>query len=194
MKYILRMMGIGLLLGAVPLPATAQDQDPQQMSAGVRNTESITRRATVEDIDYKDRTVTLKGEDGRVFTVEVGEEARNFNQIKKGDLVTFHYIESLALGLHKSTEPPSVSEQQTLMRAQPGQKPGGTAIKTTQATATVEKIDRKNREVTLQLPGGKIRTVKVAKDLKAFDSLQAGDQVVATYTEAIAIDVTAPMK
>jgi Cu/Ag efflux protein CusF len=182
-----------LLLGTAPLPATAQNQDSQTGPSGMQATESATATATVQGIDYKNRTVTLKGKGGNVFTVQVGEEARNFNQIKRGDLVTFHYRESLALAIHKSDEPPSAQEQETLMRAQPGQMPGGAAIKTTQVT-TVENINRNNREVTLRLPEGKTKTVKVGKGVGAFDRLQRGDQVVATYTEAIAIDVTRPGK
>lgn len=195
MKYGLSTLGACLLLQTVPLPATAQDPvQPARTPSGFQTTESATATATVQGIDHKNRTVTLKGESGKIFTVEVGEEARNFNQIKKGDLVTFHYQESLALAVRKSDEPPSVSEQKALMRAQPGQMPGGAALRTTQATATVENINRNNREVTLRLPEGKTKTLKVGKDVKGFDRLQAGDQVVATYTEAISIDVTRPGK
>lgn len=181
-----------LLLGTWATPAIAQDTDSQNAQPGVESSTSVTAKATVQDIDYKDRTVTLKGESGKIFTVKVGEEARNFNQIKKGDQVTFRHVESLALAIHKSDEPPSATEQQMLLRAQPGEKPAGAEIKTTQVTATVEKIDRDKREVTLRLPEGKTRTLKVGKDVEAFDRLKEGDQVAATFTEAFMIAVTKP--
>jgi hypothetical protein len=144
----------------------------------------------VQDIDYENRTATLKGENGKVFTVKVGEEAKNFKNVKKGDLVTFTREESEALAIHKSDEPPSIREQQTLMRAQPGQRPGAVQTKTTQITATVDSIDRDKREVTLHGPEGNTMTLKVGKDVEAFDRLQPGDQVVATSVETYRIDVT----
>jgi hypothetical protein len=195
MKNVFSTLGACLLLGLAPLPAIAQqDQAPQTPSSGFQATESATAQATVQNIDHKDRTVTLKGQNGKVFTVQVGEEARNFNQVKKGDLVTFHYVESLALAVDKSNEPPSASEQQMLMRAQPGQLPGGAAIQTTQVSATIENINRNTREVTLRLPEGQTKTVKLPKNSDALKRLQTGDQVTATLTDAVAIDVTQPGK
>ena len=194
MNHVMSTMGICLLLGAAPLPITAQDQAPPSTSPGVMATESVTARATVRDIDYKKRTVTLKGEEGKVFTIEAGEQVRNFNQIKKGDLVTLRYRESMALALRKSNEPPSASEQQALLGAPLGEKPAGARITQREVTATVENIDWDKREVTLRLPEDRTRKLRVGKDVEAFDRLQPGDQVVATYTETFEIDVTTPGK
>jgi hypothetical protein len=54
--------------------------------------------ATVEAIDYEKRTVTLKGPQ-RTVTVEVTEEAVNFNKVKVGDTVTIEYSELLAISV-----------------------------------------------------------------------------------------------
>jgi len=192
MKYVLSTLGACLLLGIASLPAVAQGQNQQTAPSGIQATAITTATATVQNIDQKNRIVTLKGEKGRVFTVQVGEEARNFDQLKKGDLVTFHYLESLALALDKAGQAPSANEQQALMRAQPGQMPGGAAIRTTQVNAIVVNINRTTREVTLRLPGGQTKMLKVGRDVTAFERLQKGDLVTATYTEAIGIDVTKP--
>ena len=191
MKYVLLTLGASLLLGTAPQSAMAQGQDQQAAPSGVRTTASATATATVQDIDRNDRTVTLKGEDGKVATIQVGEGAINFDQLKKGDLVTFHFMESEALALDKSGEPPTANEQHALLRAQPGQMPGGMAITTTQVTAVVKNINQLTREVTLSLPEGKIKKIKAEKDID-LDRLHAGDQVAATYTSAIAIEVTRP--
>jgi hypothetical protein len=45
-------------------------------------------RAVVEDIDYEDRTVDLRGPRGNVITVDVDNNVENFKNIKKGDEVT----------------------------------------------------------------------------------------------------------
>jgi len=111
---------------------------------------------------------------------------------KKGDQVTAQYTESLALAIRKSSEPPSTSQQESLTRAKPGEKPGGKQILTTEITATVEKIDQDKREVTLRGPEGNVRKLKVSKDVKGFDTLKQGDQIVATYTEEFTIAVRSP--
>src|SRR5262245_53627496 len=159
---------------------------------GIKASESMTIKATVEDVDSATRTVTLKGEGGKTVEVKCGDEVRNFDQIKKGDQVKVKYYQSVALGLRKSDEPPSADEQRAVLRAEPGQKPGGAVIKTEQVSATIENVDKAKREVTLKGPEGKTKTVKVGDEVKNFGALKEGDQVVATVTEALAIDVTSP--
>lgn len=156
----------------------------------IKESDSMTIKATVEDIDPSERTVTLKGEGGKTVTVKCGDEVRNFDQIKKGDQVTAKYYQSIALGLRKSDEPPSAEEERAVMRAEPGQKPGAVAMKTVHVNATIESIDRATREVTLKGADGKTKTVKVPDGLKNFDSLKKGDQVVATVREALALAVS----
>jgi plasmid maintenance system killer protein len=55
-------------------------------------------------------------------------------------------------------------------------------------TATVEAIDAKKNRVTLKGPEGKTQEIKV-KDPKNLVNVKVGDQVVLTYTEALAISV-----
>lgn len=47
-------------------------------------------QARVDAIDYAKRTVTLKTDKGSV-TLEVGPQAKNFDQVKVGDTVTADY-------------------------------------------------------------------------------------------------------
>lgn len=57
--------------------------------------------ATVEAIDYKARTVTLRGPEGNVRTLKVGPEAKHFGQVKKGDQVTANLTEATAISVTK---------------------------------------------------------------------------------------------
>ncbi len=59
--------------------------------------ETIEILANVEDIDYKKRTVTVKGPEGDVRTLKVGKDVKNFKEVKKGDQVVLMYTEVLAL-------------------------------------------------------------------------------------------------
>ena len=138
--------------------------------------------------------MTLQGEKGNIVTLQIGDEVKNFDQIKKGDHVTAQYKELLAVAVRKSNEPPSATEQETFSSAQPGEKPGGMAIRTTPISAEVEKIDRNKREVMLRGPEGNTKKLKIGKNVEGFDKLTEGDRVVATYTEEFTIAVTPPEK
>ena len=71
------------------------------MPAGVI-AETTTLRASVESIDHTNRNVTLIGPEGNTMTVKVGEGAKHFNQIKKGDKVVATLTEALAISVTKS--------------------------------------------------------------------------------------------
>jgi Cu/Ag efflux protein CusF len=102
------------------------------------------------------------------------------------------YVQALALELHKSVNggklgQPIVKEE--AVRAAPGSKPAGAMERTVSLTANITKVDMKTQMVTLKGPN---RTVEVkVKDLEMLKKLKVGDQVDATFTEAIAMQVTA---
>ncbi len=56
-------------------------------------------RAVVENIDYENRTVDLRGPRGNVITVEVDDRVQNIKNIKKGDEVSAKYTEAVALSV-----------------------------------------------------------------------------------------------
>ncbi len=66
----------------------------------VANTFQI--QANVEGINYKKRTVTLKGPEGNIQTYKVGKEVKNFKQVKKGDQVVLQVTEAIALEVEKN--------------------------------------------------------------------------------------------
>jgi hypothetical protein len=171
--------------------ATAQEKPEMKPTGkpGAVVAEGVSITATVEAIDYDKRTVDLKGPKGRVVTLKVGPEAKNFNQVKVGDRVTAKYFESTAIAVRKAGEPPFAEETKAVQRAAPGGKPGAIAIDTTEMTARVEDIDYKTRTVTLRGPQQKTATVKVDKSVKRFNEVKKGDEIVIRHTEAIAIDV-----
>lgn len=59
-------------------------------------------------------------------------------------------------------------------------------------TATIEAIDKATRTVTLKGPKGNSIEVKAPEAMQGFDRLKVGDQVSATYFEAIAAHVRRP--
>ena len=193
MKSIITTLGVcALLTGAAQL--LAQEETNTNKSPEIKSEQTKTIRATVEKINKDKREVTLKGESGKTVTIKVPETARNFDQIKIGDLVTAKYTESVALSVRKSDEPPSATGREAITRAPLGEKPAAQRTATFQLNATIEKIDRDDRELTLMGPDGDARVVKVPEEVKRFDSLKEGDQVVITATESFAIEVSTPEK
>jgi hypothetical protein len=58
-------------------------------------------------------------------------------------------------------------------------------------TATIEAIDKASRTVTLKGSQGSVET-KVGDQMEGFNTLKVGDQVTATYFEAVAVNVRKP--
>ena len=144
--------------------------------------------ATVQAIDLNTRIVTLKGPKGEVRDIKVGEEAVNLPQVKVGDLVTVKYYESLAIEVMKPGAVSGAGEKQAIVRAKPGEMPGGMAARQSTVTATVTAIDKKKGTISLKGPEGKTVVAK-AEDPRNLDKVKVGDELMITYTEALAISV-----
>jgi hypothetical protein len=144
--------------------------------------------ASVEAIDPAKRTVTLKGPEGKVTTITAGAAVKNFDQIKVGDFVVVGYIEALTLELKKGgTAIRQRTERDVGVAAKPGERPAGAVGTETTVIADVIAVDAKKQVVTLKGPE---RTVELKlRDPKQFNLVKVGDQVEATYTEAVAISV-----
>ena len=181
------LLVLSVFVGLSANQALAQEKKPTDRP-GVVMAEGSSITATVEAIDYDKRTVDLKGPKGNVVTLKVGPEAKNFNQVKVGDRVTAKYLESTAIQVRKPNEPPFA--QSNVEVARKGEKqPGGVAVATAEMTAVVEDINYKTRTVTLRGPQQKTVTLKVDKDVKRFNEVKKGDEIVVRRTEALAIDV-----
>jgi hypothetical protein len=173
--------------------ALAEDKAPAAKPAtkkdSVKRERTVTATAIVQAINLDKRIVTLKGPEGKVFDLKVGEEARNLPQVKVGDEVTVKYYESIAYRLLKPGEAPVPTQEAVVAgRAKPGEKPAGLVGQEMTITATIEAIDTKAQTATLKGPEGRSFTVK-AQDPKNLTRVKVGDQVVITYTEAFAIAV-----
>jgi len=153
---------------------------------------TITFQATVESINYKARTVKLKGPQGKIVDVKVSDVVKNFDQINKGDLVNVEYYKSVALFVRKANEAPVAEEEGAVLTAPKGEKPAGVEAEVLSITATVEVIDYDKRIVVLKNAEGDLSAYNVPESVKRFKEIKAGDEVVLQITEALAIAVTKP--
>jgi len=193
MKKIWSGAAVLVLAVMLAVPAMAAEEQKTDRPGGMR-VESTIVRSTVETIDYKTRTVTLRGEKGGLVELIVGEEARNFNQMKKGDIVTFTYTEGVAVDVQKASEAPKMVETESIKRAKLGEKPGGSIETVGFMTAHVEAIDYKTRLVTLKMPEGNTLRFTAGDQVKRLNEINKGDEVVVEYMQKISIKVESPKK
>jgi Cu/Ag efflux protein CusF len=177
---------------SVGVGAMAQDKAPAKAKSGKRE-RMVTLTGTVEAVDLANRVVTIKGSKGRVIDLKVGPEAKNLDQVKVGDKVVAKYYESIAFRMKKPGEAEGVTSEQAVAKAKPGEVPAGVVANQVTITATIEDISPKKTYVTLKGPEGKTVDVKVM-DPKNIEGLKVGDQVVITYTQALAIALDKPKK
>ncbi len=186
------VLGIAIaVLSTLALPVSAQTSTVTAASAPGKGTvaETVTAQATITAIDKKTRDVTLKGSEGDELTVTAGPEVKNFDNMKVGDKVNVEYAQALTLELKKGGGlVVQRTEQSGGVRAQPGEKPGGAVGRQIKVVADV--IDLDPAKQTIKLKGPK-RTVDLhIADPEQFKRVAKGDQVEATYTQAVAIAVT----
>jgi Cu/Ag efflux protein CusF len=191
MKKMWSGAAVVVLVGMLVVPAMAAEKTQSDRPGGTI-VESTTIKATVESIDFNTRTVTLKGEKGSMVELIVGEEARNFNQLKKGDIVTFDYTTGVAIDIQKATEAPKLVQTESIKRAKLGEKPGGSIETIGFFTAHVDEIDYQTRLVTLKMPEGNTLRFTVGDQVKRLNEVKKGDEVVVEYMEKISIKVESP--
>lgn len=102
-KYIEEMAVFARKADTPPVADTTQTvalAPKGKMPAGVIS-ETFQVQADVEDINYKQRTITLKGPSGESKTYKVSKTVKHLKQIKKGDQVVLDVTQALALKVEK---------------------------------------------------------------------------------------------
>jgi Cu/Ag efflux protein CusF/translation initiation factor IF-1 len=144
--------------------------------------------ATVQEVDPGSRTVVLKGAEGKLVSVVAGKDVRNFDQIRVGDRVEVAYTFGVVLQLVKGGGGVRARiESEDASRASKGEKPAGSVAREVTVVADVVGMDPQKQTITLRGPN---RTVELqVRDPAQFENIKVGDQVEATFTEAVAISV-----
>jgi hypothetical protein len=183
-----------IVISCLAISAGAFSAEPDTSVSITREPNDVTMQgvskvtATIVGIDPATRTVTLKAPSGKVVELEVTNEARNFDQLAVGDVVTAQYRESLTLSLVDKKTKPSHTENETAERAPKGAKPGGELGREVTIIADVVRVDPHAKTVTLRGPKGNMVDLHV-EDPERLKRVKKGDQVKAVYTEALAISV-----
>jgi hypothetical protein len=199
MRKILLILAVPVALAA--LPAAAQNPgvsggtvvaSTPGMAGMVR---TVRASAQVTSIDKPTRTLTLKGPKGAVLDIVAGDEVKNFDQIHVGDFVVAVFLQSLTLELQKvKTGSGAMTHREVAATAKPGEMPAAVAGREITALAKVTAINKKASTISLKGPRGNVVTLDV-RNPDQFKVVKLGDEVLVTYTEAIAVSVEpAPAK
>jgi len=187
------LASIGLAI-AVALPGAAIAQTGAVVAGTAPGkggvAEVVKLAATITAIDKATRDVTLKGPQGNELTLTAGPEVKNFDQMKVGDQVNVEYVQALTLELKKGGGlVVARTEQKGGAAAKPGEKPAGAVGRQVTVVADVIGTDPAKQTITLKGPKQTVE-MRIA-DPEQFKRIAKGDQVEATYTQALAM-VVAP--
>ena len=153
---------------------------------GIAQTVQLT--ATITAIDHATRDITLKGPQGNEVVVTAGPEVKNFASLKVGDKVDVQYLEALTLELKKGGGMVVARTSSSGMAgAKPGETPAGAVGRQVTIVADVVGLDAARQVVTLKGPQHTV-DLHIA-DPEQFKRIAKGDQVEATFTQALAMTV-----
>lgn len=180
-------LAIGALLLASPALA---DHHEGGEAAAVVVGGTIERTGKVVAINKEERLVVIEGEAGREIFLKAPEGGPNFDQISVGDAVAAKYVEAVALAIVPVTDAqPGGTAVETIRTAPPGGTPGGVIAREIQLRAVVSAVDTEAGTVTLDVPAGGQRTLKI-NDGVDLSKVKVGEQVSVTYMQALAISLT----
>ena len=147
--------------------------------------------STVEEVNRKDRLITLKDADGDLVTVQAGEEVRNFDQISKGDLVTVTYYQSTAVDVITPEARPKTEVGAAMARAEKGEKPAGMLVSQVRKTVKIISVDPYKKAISFRDESGWREVSMNRPELEHYlEELKDGDTVEVIFTEAIAVSVS----
>jgi Cu/Ag efflux protein CusF len=190
MKKLPTLLAVAALLAPLATPTFAEGDKPQVTRSPGKVTAARERTlvATVTEVDAAKGTVTLKGPKGNTLPLQAGPDVRNLGQVAVGDQVTVKYVEALSLELKKNgKELPGATSTTAAGRSPAGARPAGLVAEKIEVTADVVAVDAKNSIVTLKGPQQVVEML--VQDPEQLKLIKVGDQIQATYAQAVALKV-----
>ena len=177
------------LAAALLFPGSAPADHHEAAERTVVVAEKINLKGKVVSVDAATRIVVVEGERGRQVEIQAPKDSPNFDQIRVGDPVVATYFESIAVAIAPVADAqPGISETVDVSTAPKGATPGVTISEQIELRAVVKAVDPKTRQVTLDVPGGGERTLKVGNEIDV-GKVKVGEQVTVTLTRALAISI-----
>ena len=197
MKKIALVSAVVLMMGSSIAIAQNKPQAVVAVEAApgvLKVAEGVQVQGKFKSVDQKTRQVVIVGPNGNEFKTTLGNEVKNFNQIKVGDIVTLTHVEIFVADIKKPSkvEIRERVETEKAVTAKLGDKPAAAIERQVAIVADVTAVDEKKGTLTVR---GATRTLDIkVKDPKVLKGVKVGTQIEAMVTEIIAIEVSAPKK
>ena len=190
MKFAKNVFVVVMMVMVTGIYSYAADKKNDKIEVLSEDAVLMTIDAEVENINYETREVTLKDSEGKTVKITVEMSAGKLQNVKKGDLVTIEYLESVEISLVSSDKlKAGVVGGAAVATSDAAKKPAEVKVAQVNVILTIEKIDLKNELVTLKDAEGNIETVK-ARNPENLKKGKVGDKVIITVTKAIGYKVT----
>jgi Cu/Ag efflux protein CusF len=167
--------------------AAAPAAKSSQAQGGVSASTLLHVNARIVDIDTETNSVLLEGPSGNDLSVTVSPEIGDVGKLKVGDKVEIAYQNALLVRAEKVASN-GIRERIDTDATTPVSGGETTSVRSVEIVATVEKIDRKKRLVTLRGPS-RTEVFRAPPEI-SIDSLKVGDSVRAQFVSAAAVQIT----
>ena len=197
MKKIALVSAVVLMMGSSIAIAQNKPQAVVAVEAApgvLKVAEGVQVQGKFKSVDQKTRQVVIVGPNGNEFKTTLGNEVKNFNQIKVGDIVTLTHVEIFVADIKKPSkvEIRERVETEKAVTAKLGDKPAAAIERQVAIVAEVTAVDEKKGTLTVR---GATRTLDIkVKDPKVLKGIKVGTQIETVVTEIISIEVSAPKK
>jgi Cu/Ag efflux protein CusF len=171
-----------VLLVAAP-PAFAQAPASEAAPQAVGAAALIHLQARVVEIDAASNSVALQGPQGNIAVLEVNPDVADVKKLQVGEILNIAYQKAVLIGVDKLASK-GIRQRVDTELAQPASGGVVASARRVEVVATVQKIDRKHRTITLRGPT-RTETLDVAPQV-ALDQIKVGDSVRAVFVTAIA--------
>jgi hypothetical protein len=182
----LAVLALALLLTGPALAA----EDAAADKPAIATAQTMTLSAQIVALDKEARTVTLKGPQGNLRTIEVGPEVKRLDEFEVGDVVVAEYLQELVIEVVAAQEgdEPGEGAMAAAARAPDTERPGMITAETRVKTARVAEIDLENQTFKLDWGQGNVQQY-VPRDPENLKRAEVGDMVIVSFTEALALQL-----
>lgn len=173
---------------AAAQPAWAQDAMASAAQDIVSAVQPVHLRATIVGIDPGSRALTLKGAGGNVVVVLVGQQVAGFEKLRVGDRVDALYKNALLVKADRVDGKGKGIRERVDTQVYAPASGGFESARQVEVLATVQKIDRKRRLVTLR-GAYQTQTLEAGPQVD-LTGVKVGDTIHAVFVSAAAVEVT----
>jgi hypothetical protein len=164
----------------------AQDNAPDAVQTALGSADVVHAQVRVAAINPTTNTVTVRSSRGALADVDVNPAIADVGRLRVGDRLNVAYQQAILVHVDKLATK-GLRERVETTVAIPASAGFVSSAHRVRVVATVEKIDRKSRMVTLR--GPRHRQMLRASNAIALDELKVGDSVRAEFVSAAAVEL-----